>query len=233
MMPFKTMGSLDRVSRYNYRNGMFYVITILLLLSACGEKNTLQFGEIRGFVTDTSGEPVNNLSVHIKHHLIPGGFVESSGSGQVRFEFNVTEKGDFLIELFRYASNKPLAVLFEGELPQGRHSIGIADSLLSNGAFRYSINATSQQSTRYFFVNKPDTALPTTVPITETDTEGKFIIDTRSLPLGEILQGPDINNVQVGDSLRLILTEQDSVLSTKSIQVKRNGSVSADFEIKD
>lgn len=217
----------------NFRNALFYILTVLFFINACGEKNTLQFGEIHGFVTDSSGDPVSDLSVHLKHHLNPGGFVEASGNGQVRFEFNVTEKGDFLIELFRYASNKPLAVLFEGELPQGRHSVGIADSLLSNGAFRYTINATSQQSTRYFFVNKPDTALPATVPFTETDTEGKFIIDTRSLPLGEILQGPDGNNVQVGDSLRLILTNRDTVLSSKSIRVNRKGSVSVDFEIKD
>lgn len=207
-------------------------ILLIVSLSACDKENTPIIYQIHGVVQTPAGDPIPEAAIHIKNYLEPGGFIESTGSSGVSIEFEVTESGGFTILLYRYGSKIPLATIFEGSLQSGRHRIAIADSLLSNGTYRYEITATSQQSERYFLINKPDSVLAGVKPFVRANADGEFSIPVNQLAIGEILRGSDGQNFFVGDSLQLMVTGTDSVIAEKRLKVSLREDAFIELEVQ-
>ncbi|MTI88843.1 MAG: hypothetical protein FH748_12830 [Balneolaceae bacterium] len=201
-----------------------FLIALFLLttltITSCDEEDPPAKAQLRGVVNTADGQPVADAAIHIRNYLVPGGFTEPPSSGSTGFEFTVTEEGHFLIELYRYGSNRPLTTLVDEILQTGNHRITIADSLLTNGTYRYTITGTSQQSERYFLVNKPDSALLHTIPFERTNQDGEFTISIRNLALGEIFYDGK-NSILIGDSLKILVQQGDTFTAMDSLKLSR------------
>lgn len=161
--------------------------------------------------------------IHIRNHYKPGGFVEDEDN-QIVLEFSVPARSFYEGTLFRYNSNTAFATFLSDTLNEGDHAIAISDTLLSNGIFAYVIqNELSQGFSGLMVINKPDTALPGTVPFAQTNEEGEFILNAFQLAFGDgFTSGENGNKFEITDSLEIIITTDDNVVTVEKVKVKPN-----------
>ncbi|MEX0609388.1 MAG: hypothetical protein WD016_13785 [Balneolaceae bacterium] len=180
------------------------------------------YANVEGLVTE-NGSPVVDAEIHIKSHFEPGGFVEGEVD-EVEIGFTATASGVYALELYRLGSLQPFVTVFEDTLETGEQLLPIPDSLLSNGVYVYQIvTPLDQTAENNFLINKPDSALASTQPLTRTNSEGEFEISADYLAIESLFSRGQNEQFEITDSLQIIVVRDEEIVAKEFLQVGVEG----------
>lgn len=169
-----------------------------------------------------NGNPVADVGIHIKNHFDPGGFTEGEHI-EVDIHFTASMTGVYRMDLFRLGSNEIFATVLDDTLGEGDQKVTVPDSLLSNGVYVYQITTpTEATAENNFLINKPDSTLGYTEPLTSTNTQGEFEIDADYLPIDKVFSREGNEQFEVTDSLQIIVVREENIVARKFIKVSEN-----------
>ncbi|WP_020403603.1 hypothetical protein [Gracilimonas tropica] len=198
---------------------------VLLLLSVtvtgCFNQDTIPvYNNVDGQVLE-NGEPVFGARIHFRNNYDPGGFTQQAIGDSVSISFRTNIQDVYEAGLFRYSADSSFVIFFKDTLEAGQHNIQIPDSLMSNGVYGYEVfSETRYLGASLFLVNKPDSALIGTYPLTTTNFEGNFSLDAQKMALGQRFNFSDGNRFQITDSIQIIVEKDRQIRAIKSVKVK-------------
>lgn len=198
---------------------LFCVITLVSCYKE-DEDDLKVYADIAG-VVDNGATPVEGAEIHIRSHFSPGGFTEGESIGQgIPLRFNAANPGTYQINLFRLGVDEVLVELLNDSLSVGEHTVLIPDSILTNGVYIYRIvtpfNQTAQSN---FLINKPDSALTATLPLTTTNSNGEFEITAEYLAIDETFFRGQDDRFTITDSLQIIVVMNEEIIARKNLTV--------------
>lgn len=196
------------------------LLFLMIGLSAClKDYSTPNYEDIEGVVL-LNDEPVKGANIHIRHKFDPGGYLINNVE-EMSLNIQVQSSGEYLGNFFRYGSNEPFITFFEGQLSAGTNKISIPDSLLSNGIIGYEITGNlGPVSASLLTVSRPDNLIPTMIPYTKTDNSGSFMLEAVDLPFGESFNRSNGSNLEVTDSLEVIVTNDEQILKIQKVKIE-------------
>lgn len=197
-------------------------ITVLVLFTGCFRDNDPpSYQAVEGVVL-SGGQPVPGAQIHILNYFDPGGFVADT-LNVVDIRFEAPNRTLYTGNMFHHAATTVRNTFLEDTLAAGPQTITIPDSLLTNGIFGYEVRTPiSILTSSLFLITKPDSLLPGVTPFTVTGAGGNFELNSDYLALGRVFNTPNGASFQVGDSLQIIVTDDEQVLSVDKVQVKPN-----------
>ncbi len=205
-----------------YTSPLFLVI-LSLILSGCFFNNdsTPVYREAEGVVLE-NGEGVTNASIHIRNNFDPGGFSQQPAAPNYMINFSIEVEAFYSLSLFRHGSDSTYNTFFEDTLAAGEHAIQVPDSLLTNGILGYEVRSNQDLlTTSLFLVNKPDSALPGSVPFTRTNTSGEFTLNPEYLALGKSFTS-QTGSFEITDSLKIYVVQDSTIQTIKAVKYKPN-----------
>jgi hypothetical protein len=202
---------------------LILITGLSLLLTGCLEgTKTPVYQDVEGAVVATSGAGIAGANIHIRNNFDPGGFSQQPSAEEFTIGFEAPVDTTYTMNLYRPGAANPFATFFNDTLSPGPQEITIPDSLLSNGILEYEIITGSEfLYSSLFLVNKPDTALIGTTPLTISDSNGEFILESDYLALGRPFQNSG-GGFEITDSLEIIVITQDSVITKQRLKVEPN-----------
>ncbi|HET8866634.1 MAG TPA: hypothetical protein VFM80_13145 [Gracilimonas sp.] len=198
------------------------IILSAVLLTGCFKSEEQPvYSNVEGVVL-LNGDGVSGANVHIRSNFDPGGFItENFNENGISIEFNVQLEDLYTASLYRYGTDEILFTFFEDSLSVGVETIQISDSLLTNGLYFYQISRPSTAvAADMFIVNKPDSLLPETVPLTSTNGVGEFTLLNDYLALGRDFFTTAGGGFSITDSLQIIITNNEEILTIERVRVK-------------
>lgn len=197
------------------------VLLILVIgLSACLKDYSIPpYENIEGVVL-LNEEPVEDAKIHIRHIFDPGG-VFINDLEQITLDIQIQSSGEYVGNLFRYGENEPFVTFFEGRLPAGINTFPLPDSVLSNGIIGYEVSGNyGPASAGLLTVSRPDSSIPAMIPFTKTDESGSFILESVNLPFRESFSRTSGRNLEITDSLDIIITNNEEILKIERVKVE-------------
>lgn len=193
----------------------------LLLLNGCFDNEELPIYENPEGVVLLNGEPVANAEIHFRNHFNPGGFsIGEDPRLNFSFTLNIPSDGHYTGSVFRHGADTVFATFLNRNLEAGQNEIVIPDSLLSNGIIGYEIRSTvTQISTNLFLMHKPDSTLPGTIPLTKTNINGEFTLNSRYLALGQSFNTSSGGGFDITDSLKIIVIQGQNILKIQDVRI--------------
>ncbi|MDR9415688.1 MAG: hypothetical protein RI564_05360 [Gracilimonas sp.] len=190
------------------------------MLSGClNDEPAPVYYDIEGQILE-NGAPVENAQIHFRNHLDPGGFLEESIGDSVTISFDSVFEGIYTARLYRFRADTAFITFFRDSLGLGAQNISIPDSILSNGIYAYEVISEVQNlGSRLFMVNKSDSALIGTLPVTTSDNSGDFTIDPANLAFGRNFNFSSGFGFEVTDSLEIIVIKNGEVQINENIRV--------------
>ncbi|WP_421773350.1 hypothetical protein [Gracilimonas sp.] len=197
------------------------LVIFSLSLSGCFFNNdsTPVYREAEGVVLE-NGEGVANADIHIRNKFDPGGFSQEPAATSYTINFSVQIEALYTLSLFRIGSDSVYNTFFEDTLAAGEHSILVPDSLLTNGILGYEVRSNFDMLTSsLFLVNKPDSSLPGSFPLTKTNANGEFTLDPEQLALGRSFTSVS-GGFEVKDSLKIYVVRDSTIQAIKPVKFK-------------
>ncbi|MBO6584742.1 MAG: hypothetical protein JJ953_01415 [Gracilimonas sp.] len=207
---------------------MRYTSLLLLVISSLtltgcffNNDSTPVYREAEGVVLE-NGEAVANADIHIRNKFDPGGFSQEPAAPSYTINFSVQIEALYTLSLFRIGSDSVYNTFFEDTLGAGEHSILVPDSLLTNGILGYEVRSNFDMLTSsLFLVNKPDSLLPGSFPLTQTNANGEFTLDPEHLALGRSFTSI-AGSFEVKDSLKIYVVQDSTIQAIKPVKFKPN-----------
>lgn len=162
-------------------------------------------------------EPVSGIDIHIRSNMKPGGFMQGEHR-DVEIELNVSTSGVYLVDVYRLGSDQLVASVSD-TLESGTQTLTIPDTLLTNGVYVYTLTTPLDEvGESNFLINKPDSALIYSDPLTTSNSAGEFEIDADYLAIDALFTRGE-EQFEITDSLQVIAVRDSTIAGKGFIQV--------------
>ncbi|MBN1406686.1 MAG: hypothetical protein JW956_02790 [Calditrichaceae bacterium] len=159
--------------------------------------------------------------------------------------FTIPKQSHVTLQVINQSDNSVVKTLLDGLCNPGRHIVqwdGTYDSgsYVTNNVYAYRMIADDFNMTRYLFVDIPDADYlksKQSVPLAETDIDGKLDIDYDTIPTDQTIIWTDETATELGtfsisDSINIFLIKQGFQIGRKKIAVNTSKSLQLKFTLQ-
>ena len=212
----------------------------LILFSCSGETNPVTPDEnehiLFGKVIDQEGNPVSGVNIHYVPSLTDTeihkeGLQKRTSSTYI--VFSIPEQTNVTLVLLKHSIKDTLSYLLKNELLNpGRYSITVNTDSLTNGIYDYTLKyGPTFIEENSFLIQKSPEELVSTIPLTVTDSEGRFQLNYNEFGIGNIFIIPNESPQykKISDTIQIFLTKENYNNYLEPVVIDTNKATIKDF----
>ncbi len=224
----------------------FAFITFVFILFSCSNDGnplspTNNERVIYGKVINGQGNPLDSVKVHYIPALIDTGlskinFINPNATTIIKF--SIPEQSLVTIVLLTHSLRDTVFYILKDELLQaGNHSVVVNTDSITNGVYDYVIKFREITIEKSLLILKSEDELVNSIPLTTTDSEGKFTLDYNSLAIGYGFDvtsevSPDIVGYKIiSDTIKLVLIRENYNIYKETIVIDINRTTIKNFTL--
>jgi len=193
------------------------VLLSILLFGGCKD------GDFKGFtmgqVKTVNGVPIANAEIHILYPDLEKDQTKSKPSAVI--SFLIPQTGQTTLDIHRFGTSILIEKLVESELPAGKHSATLSESLYTNGVYEYDLSAPNLNLSKRIFVLRPESELLNGVePLATSNNSGNFTFQTSVLGIGEKFNSNHASqSVIVPSKIEFIAIKETEIIARKTVRI--------------